>query len=144
MNCFEARHEFEAVWRHAIAPERSAEMQAHLKSCQKCDHAFRVFALTAPVLHSAVEPASRRDAAPPMRQVRAGRAWRAGGVTRRESRRQWFAMCAAVTVFVAASLVAYLSVTAPVESLNDELSNSDASVDLFADQSGLFSNDFAS
>jgi anti-sigma factor RsiW len=134
MNCFEARQEFEGFWKRAIGPERRAEFSAHLKSCARCDHAFRVFALTAPVLHSAAEPESRRDAAPALRPASADRMRRAGAVMGIEPRRQWFAMCAAVTVFVAATLAAYLSVTAPVESLSESLTNPDATPDLFADQ----------
>ncbi len=141
MNCFEARQEFEGFWRRTIAPERRAELAAHLESCAQCDHAFRLFALTAPVLHSAVEPESRRDAAPALRPANAAR--RAGAVIRIEPRRQWFAMCAAVTVFIAATLAAYLSVTAPVESLSESLTNPEPTVDLFADQPNLPSNDLA-
>ncbi len=59
MNCFEARQEFSALWRKTATAERRAELLAHLKGCGKCGHAFRVFALTAPVLHGEIE----RDAA---------------------------------------------------------------------------------
>ncbi len=143
MNCFEARQEFEVFWKRALSPERSAELKAHLGSCARCDHAVRVFALTAPVLHSAAEPQSRRDAAPAMRHASVDRARRAGAVMRIEPRRQWFAMCAAVTVFVAATFAAYLSVTAPVESLSQSLSNPDSTPDLFADQPTVMSHDLA-
>jgi hypothetical protein len=55
MNCFEARQEFPALWRKTATAERRAELLAHLKGCEKCDHAFRVFALSAPVLHGEME-----------------------------------------------------------------------------------------
>ncbi len=141
MNCFEARQEIEGFWRRTMPLERRAEFTAHLKACTRCDHAFRLFALTAPVLHSAAEPESRRDAAPALRSANSAR--RAGAIIRLEPRRQWFAMCAAVTVFVAATLAAYLSVTAPVESLSDSLTNPDPTVDLFADQPNLLGSDLA-
>ncbi len=55
MNCFEARQEFSALWRKTATAERRSELLAHLKGCEKCDHAFRVFALTAPVLHGEMD-----------------------------------------------------------------------------------------
>ncbi len=143
MNCFEARQEFGEFWRGALAAERRAELLAHLKSCAGCDHAFRAFALTAPVLHSESEPASRRGSAPAREFSLADRPRRLAAASRGAQRPQrWFAMCAAVTVFIAAGLAAYLSVTAPVESLNDVLGNSET-VDLFSEQASLTSNDFA-
>jgi hypothetical protein len=51
MNCFEARQDFPAFWRKTIAAERRAELLGHLAGCAKCDHAFRLFALSAPVLY---------------------------------------------------------------------------------------------
>ncbi|MBV8056011.1 MAG: hypothetical protein JO071_12310 [Deltaproteobacteria bacterium] len=36
--------------------ERQAQLLTHLRGCAICDRSFRVFALTAPVLHSATEP----------------------------------------------------------------------------------------
>src|SRR5277367_2995751 len=52
MNCFEARKNFRALWRKNLAPARRSEMIGHLSECATCDGAFRVFALTAPALHS--------------------------------------------------------------------------------------------
>src|ERR1700687_1265398 len=69
MNCFESRQEFSAIWRTRATPERRAETLAHLKSCAKCDHAFRVFALTAPVLHSESDPPPAARAPAPARQA---------------------------------------------------------------------------
>jgi hypothetical protein len=56
MNCFETRNDFVAFWQRTLASERRAELLAHLRRCASCDHAFRVFALSAPVLYSATEP----------------------------------------------------------------------------------------
>ncbi len=150
MNCFEARQEFTGFWRGVLDADRRAELLAHLKSCAGCDHAFRVFALTAPVLHSDAEPASRRAPSPAREFSLADRPRRFASVARGQARpERWFAMCAAVTIFAAASLAAYLSVTAPVGSLTDELSGSEtvsppeATVDLFSEPT-LQMNDFAS
>jgi hypothetical protein len=56
MNCFETRNDFVAFWQNTISLERREQLLAHLKGCASCDHAFRAFALTAPVLYSASEP----------------------------------------------------------------------------------------
>jgi len=138
MNCFEARQDFPAFWRRSLASERRAELLAHLKSCAKCDRAFRTFALTAPVLYSAVEPQSRTTARPIARDARrTAAATRAGTDARR-----WFAMCASVTVIAAASFAAYLSVTAPVESLTDEFADNETAVQLFEQDLPGSNNDF--
>jgi hypothetical protein len=57
MNCFEARNDFVAFWQRTLLPDRQVELLAHLRECSSCDHSFRVFALTAPLLYSRVEPA---------------------------------------------------------------------------------------
>jgi hypothetical protein len=56
MNCFEARKEFVSFWRCLMPPERRSLFVEHLRNCTQCDHSFRIFALTAPVLHSEAEP----------------------------------------------------------------------------------------
>jgi len=66
MNCFEARQEFPALWRSTLTVERRGELLAHLKGCDKCDHAYRVFALTAPVLHGEMEQPSGQGPAAAM------------------------------------------------------------------------------
>jgi hypothetical protein len=140
MNCFEARQEFPALWRKTATPERSAELYAHLKGCAKCDHAFRVFALTAPVLHSEVEPP--RSAAE-YRRRSALNARRGLSVTNpARAPRRLLAMCAGVMVIVAASTAAYLSVAAPIGSYTDEITNSESVYD-FPGDATLASNDFA-
>jgi anti-sigma factor RsiW len=150
MNCFEARQEFTGFWRGVLDADRRAELLAHLKSCAGCDHAFRVFAFTAPVLHSEAEPPSRRAPLPAREFSLTDRPRRFASASRGEARPQrWFAMSAAVTIFAAASLAAYLSVTAPMGSLTDEFSGSEvvsppeATVDLFNDPT-MQMNDFAS
>lgn len=135
MNCFEARQEFPAFWRNTLGEQACAALAEHLRTCARCDHAFRVFALTAPVLHSESEGPlahaheSRREFS------LADRPRRFVPVPEEAEPRRWFAMCAAVTVVAAASFAAYLSVTAPIDSLSEELSGSGAeateTMDLF-------------
>lgn len=54
-------------------------------------------------------------------------------------------MCAAVTLFVAASVAAWLSVTTPVDSLSDAMTKQDQSpvTQLFEQSTAGTSNDFA-
>jgi hypothetical protein len=144
MNCFEARHDFAALWRRELSDQRRAELSEHLTRCAKCDRAFRAFALTAPVLHSPAEPPAHRSE---VRAIHADSARHFAAAPRPPAHEgpRWFAMCAAVTLFVAASLAAWLSVTTPVESLGDALSTQDQSpaAQLFEQTTAGASNDFA-
>ena len=133
MNCFEARQEFSVLWRKTATAERRAELLAHLKGCEKCDHAFRVFALTAPVLHGEVERDAARVSRPARREFSlADRPRRFASVSREVafSRQpiRWLAMSAAAAIFVIASSAAYLSTRAPNESLGEALSAPEASM----------------
>jgi hypothetical protein len=56
MNCFEVRNDFVAFWQKTLAGDRQAQLLLHLRGCTACDRSFRTFALSAPVLYSAVEP----------------------------------------------------------------------------------------
>src|ERR1700722_2311395 len=124
MNCFEARQEFPALWRKTVTAERRVDLLAHLKGCEKCDHAFRVFALTAPVLHGDMERQASLVPMPARREFSlADRPRRFASVTREVSRaNRWLPMAAAAAIFVFATSAAYLSTRAPNESLGDELS----------------------
>jgi hypothetical protein len=121
INCFEARQEFPAFWRRELVVERRVALVSHLARCAKCDRAFRNFALGAPVLHSVGEPPRRAVAQG--QSTRDARARRPAGVVRGEFvPRRGLAMSAAAMALIAASLAAYFSVTAPIESQNEELS----------------------
>jgi hypothetical protein len=161
MNCFETRNEFRALWRKTVSGERRAELLAHLGGCAKCDHAFRVFALTAPVLHSEVEPegnvveavAARANGRRELRTNDRGqdRARREGGVARIEAGpRRWFAMSAAAAIFVFASGAAYWSERSSTETLHDAVltteaaASSEAAVDPFAPELPTTESDLAS
>src|SRR5258708_1747688 len=152
MNCFESRQEFSALWRNRATGERRAEIMAHLKSCAKCDHAFRVFALTAPVLHSESEPASAaRVSAPARREFSLGdRPRRFASVSRETpSPRVWAAMSAAAAVFVVATSVALYSVRTPHRTFGEELAmpepsaNFEAAADPLAPEMPVTESDIA-
>lgn len=133
MNCFEARQEFSALWRKTATAERRAELLAHLKGCGKCDHAFRVFALTAPVLHGEVERDAARVSRPARREFSlADRPRRFASVSREVSMsrqpNRWLAMSAAAAIFVFAASTAYLATRTPNESLGEALSTLEASM----------------
>jgi hypothetical protein len=149
MNCFESRQEFSALWRNRATPERRAETLAHLKSCAKCDHAFRVFALTAPVLHSESEPPPR--VVTPARQAFSlgDRPRRFVSVSReRERPRRWIAMSAAAAIFVVASSAAFFSADTPRQTFGEEISmaeptNYEAAADPLAPEMPVTESDFA-
>jgi len=114
MNCFEARQLFPALWRRTLAGPQRAELSEHLRSCAKCDHAYRLFALSAPVLHSESQP--DRPALPRTQ------------VARSIARPRWLAMCASVAVLVVAGVAAWASIALPIESLSDTIDNPDSAV----------------
>jgi hypothetical protein len=130
MNCFEARQEFPGLWRKSLTAERRGELLAHLKGCEKCDHAFRVFALTAPVLYGEMNQQASRVSQPERREFSlADRPRRFASVTREVSRpNRWVSMAAAAAIFVFATSAAYLSTRAPIESIGDELSVPESSM----------------
>jgi len=154
MNCFEARQEFSALWRKTATAERRAELLAHLKGCEKCDHAFRVFALTAPVLHGEMEQPEARVSRPARREFSlADRPRRFASVSRETSVQpnRWPAMsAAAAAIFIFAASTAYLSARTPDESLGEALSISDVNIDsetaadVLASEITLTENDLAS
>jgi hypothetical protein len=130
MNCFETRQEFSSLWRKSLALDRRADLLAHLKECEKCDHAFRVFALTAPVLHGDVERQATRASRPARREFSlADRPRRFASASREVSRpSRWISMAAAAAIFVFATSAAYLSTRAPSESLGEALSVPESSM----------------
>jgi len=79
MNCFEARSDFVAFWQKTLAYERRAQLLFHLNGCTRCDHSFRIFALSAPGIYSAIEPdwSSAADRRPSLNREALGpsRAW---------------------------------------------------------------------
>lgn len=149
MNCFEARQEFPALWRKTATADRRAELLAHLKGCEKCDHAFRIFALTAPVLHGEMErqAASRREFSLADRPQRFASVTREASLSRQN---RWIPMAAAAAIFVFATSAAYLSTRAPNESMGEALSipeasmSSETATDPLAPEMPLTESDLAS
>ena len=122
MNCFEARQEFPALWRKTLTAERRTELLAHLKGCEKCDHAFRLFALTAPVLHGEMEQPAIRTSRPAREFSLADRPRRFASVSREPARTtRWIPMAAAAVIFVFATSAAYLSARVPSDPLGEAL-----------------------
>ncbi len=74
MNCLETRHQFAGFWRKSLAPDDHRAFLAHLAGCRACDHAFRIFALTAPVLYGDLTDSPAAGASGPRNPLSAGRA----------------------------------------------------------------------
>ncbi len=139
MNCFEARKEFPSFWRRTLTPEERTAFLAHVGRCARCDRAFRVFALTAPVLHG--DTASREpvgvaqasvaphDSSPYARREPAIPSRRGVPVTPivpRASRTVW----AAAALAAAALFVLYIAAATPGQTLEDAITGEDAVGDL--------------
>ncbi len=135
MNCFEARSEFVSFWHGALQAERRGDFLAHLRGCSKCDRAFRAFALTAPMLYpiEAAGETSEDSAAidvsggPRAGVARTAEILRRASVYRLSPRRReagWRAVAGGLSAVAAAILVAYLSVAAPSQTLDDAISAS--------------------
>lgn len=119
MNCFQARKEFPNFWRQQLEPATADELAGHLGCCGLCEQAYRLFVLTAPVLHSDVDAVEamlggERGTRPLARRVHSSAAEHA--IERHGT------VWAALSMLVAASVIAYMSVAVPSESLTDALS----------------------
>ncbi|MGH7814909.1 MAG: hypothetical protein ACREQI_13010 [Candidatus Binataceae bacterium] len=140
MNCFEARQEFAGFWRRTIAAERRPEVLAHLHECAKCDRAFRIFALTAPALHSEPAPDASKSAPSSPSEFPFGQAARRIAIAPRPAPPRWMAIAAAAAIFVLSGAAAGLATYAPAPSLADAISNAatnPAASDTVADPFGL-------
>ncbi len=142
MNCFQTRKEFPNFWRRRLEPALAGELAGHLERCGLCDQAFRLFALTAPVLHSDAEAIDAmlgsEDRPRPARPTRS----RAAAADAAESRAT---VWTALSMLIAAIVIAYVAAATPNESLSDALSNSQASSAVSAVQEppSFFLDDFA-
>jgi hypothetical protein len=116
MNCFEVRQDFRAFWRNELSPELRTAFNGHLRECGKCDGAFRVFALTAPVLHSEAEPnrpaLATRTSASRWREVRNNRDARSSA---------WMSIAAVLALFITGASAAYYSVETSPETLTEAI-----------------------
>ena len=138
MNCFEARKEFVAFWRRQMPPLERAAFSAHLGTCTRCDHSFRVFALSAPVLHSESEPESRGARAHRSGGLRlvAAPAHRDGSVPAARGRSRlgrpfsWRDAGAVIAVAAVASLALYFVLPTPRPAFEDALTDGNAASEL--------------
>jgi len=138
MNCFEVRKEFPSFWRRMMTPEERTAFLAHVGRCARCDRAFRVFALTAPVLHG--DSASREpmpaqasvathESSPYARREPSVTSRRGATVTPvvpRASRTVW----AAAALAAAALFVLYIAAATPGQTFEDAITGEDAVGDL--------------
>jgi hypothetical protein len=122
MNCFDVRKRFAAYWRRAIPPAERALLVEHLATCAQCDHAFRVFALSAPVIHSQGRAeATNSLARPPLNLVRVRRfaGARSESLERREPQRPWRVAAAAVALLMIGGISAWSSIQWPERNFAD-------------------------
>ena len=138
MNCFEARQDFRSFWRKELAPERRAAFIAHLGDCPKCDAAFRIFALTAPVFHSDTEP--NRPLTTQSRMAAASR--REGRAYRERRTSAWLSIAAALVLFVTGASAAYFSEETPTETLSDAIHQPSSYTELVSADLPEVSSDF--
>jgi hypothetical protein len=104
MNCLETRQHFADFWRKSLGPDERRAFLDHLAGCPACSHAFRCFALTAPVLYGNLTRGAAAGAvAAAPGSVRAVRAEAGGGARIRSV--EGFVIIAAL----AAALIVYLA-----------------------------------
>lgn len=129
MNCLEARNLFVSFWRKTLDGPRREQFVDHLRECTGCDHSFRVFALTAPVLYA--ESRELPDLATSVRRSRRADASRPAQGSKPTRLRFSVRSALAVSLLVAAAgVAAYLAVHEPQTSLEETLSPPDATVEM--------------
>jgi len=139
MNCFEIRQAFVPFWQRTMPSDQRAAFNTHLQSCERCDRSFRVFALTAPVLHSDGAPMVGTTGAPTVGAARTRvTVLRRPSVRARRDRnshgfamRSWWALGAAGAV-AAAVLAVYVMAARPSSAyvLEQTITGDDPSVEL--------------
>ncbi|MGH7934242.1 MAG: zf-HC2 domain-containing protein [Candidatus Binataceae bacterium] len=130
MNCFEARTEFVPFWRRTLTPAKRDAFNAHLRECARCEHAFRVFALSAPVLHSQAEPEASGGAGNlSVIRPRMPHSRNRTGVRHYTGARPLAAASAALAMVAAAVLAIYVVSVPPYQSLANTLTDDSAVVE---------------
>jgi hypothetical protein len=137
MNCFEVRKEFVAFWRRQMPPLERAAFSQHLGTCPRCDGSFRLFALSAPVLHSGTEPESGgarahrsgglHVVAAPAHRDGSAPASRGGKLDRLFS---WRDAGAVIAVAAAASLALYFASPTPRPAFEDAVTGPNSASEL--------------
>jgi hypothetical protein len=123
---------------------RRVELSAHLRECSRCDRSFRVFALSAPVLHSNSEPERRTTPirTGSLRPVRALNGQLKRNPYRARHASGWGGAVAAFMIAAAAGIAAYVAVT-PKVTFEDAIvaDNSGASVSSYNTSDSSFSQE---
>jgi len=124
-----------------MTSEERAAFLAHVGQCSRCDRAFRVFALTAPVLHGDSGPGTPHPAAQPsvVTDEVSLSGWHDTAVTSRRGatvtgsavspfalRRVW----AAAAMAAAAVFAVYVATAAPGQTFEDVIAGEDSAADL--------------
>lgn len=145
MNCFEARGDFAALWRRTLDEDRCQGLMAHLSGCAKCDRAFRIFALSAPMLNAS----GRRSVVAVLRSSGHASA-RSGAVMRRATlyrlpprQSRLMRLGAGMSAVAVAAMVAYLAAARPRQSLDDAFGSYYSTVDMYGQEMPAIPNDLA-
>ncbi len=141
MNCLEARKAFVSFWQMMLDLPQRADFLDHLAGCSACDHSFRVFALTAPVLHSEYAPRPRQ-----LLEQTGSKGNRPAQFLSRYGVNRWWAVGLAATMGAAAALALYISQPPRVtleDAFQDEMveSNPDVQLATFNSSDNLFGLD---
>ncbi len=141
MNCLEARKAFVSFWHMTLDLSQRADFVNHLAGCMACNHSFRVFALTAPVLHSEYAPRPRQ-----LLEQTGIKGNRPAQLLSRYGANRWWATGLAATMGAAAALALYIS-QPPRVTLEDAFqdgmveSNPDVQLATFDPSDSLFGPD---
>lgn len=120
MNCFEIRNEFVSFWRRTMPAESRVPFSAHLRECPACDHAFRLFALSAPVLHSSVEPSGSPETPPQRQPSTNNESRRVPALAKSSAVQRWSNAFAAFALAAAAGVAIYFA-TPPKMTFEDAI-----------------------
>jgi len=141
MNCFETRREFAAFWRRTMPSADRTRFAEHLEGCAQCDRAFRAFALSAPVVHSDIQPDEPAAAPrPPLNLVRPRRfaTARVEPFPRRAPERSWQIVAAAALLLIG-GFAAWSSARWPVRNFAETVAGDSSDI-----EPAIYSSDDAS
>jgi predicted anti-sigma-YlaC factor YlaD len=126
MNCLEARKELPRYWRRAMPEAARTDLVEHLRDCPQCDRAFRTFALSAPVIHSAMG-ADVLESGPriPLNLIRA----RPLTISRTKPQQTWRTAALAAVLLVAAGLTAWSTAQPPAQNFVESVVGEGSEVD---------------
>jgi len=144
MNCFDARKEFRSFWRRTLSPDDRAAFAGHLRGCAQCDRSFRVFALSAPALHSDREPEAARQPSTLARAQSQRQPANGGAVGLHGGRSQgWAVAAAAAILLVVSGVAAWSAAPASSQDVMEAIAGDDANVEAvsYTTDGSFFSQD---